>query len=129
MQEFGDLTGKVPQGLGEADQAMRQAAGDLAKGNDQDAGNAEAKAIQALQKGGQQMSQTMAQQFGTGQQGEQAEGQQGGQGQMGMQTGRGEGSGNGSLMAAAAWASRRAGRDPLGRRLGEGSSGADEGAT
>ena len=127
MQEFGDLTGKVPQGLGEADQAMRHASGDLAKGNDQDASNAQAKAIQALQKGGQQMSQTMAQQFGTGQQGEQAEGQQGGQGQMGMQDEDGEGSGNGSLYGRRGMANGR-GRDPLGRRLGDGSSGADEGS-
>lgn len=123
MQEFGDLTGKVPQGLGEADQAMRQASGNLAKGNDQGASQSEEKAIEALQKGGQQMSQTMAQQFGSGQQGEEAEGQDGGQGQMGMQDQQGEGEGNGSLYG------RRGdgrGRDPLGRELGQGRSGADE---
>ena len=99
MQQFSDLTGKVPKGLGEADQAMREAGKQLAEGNDRAAGRAEQKAIEALQQGGQQMSQTMAQQFGSGQQGEQAEGEDGSQGQMGMgmQRGRGHGDSNGVL--------------------------------
>ena len=127
MQQFGDLTGKLPQGLGEADQAMRDAAGQLGKGNDKGASRAEQKAIEALQKGGQQMSQTMAQQFGSGGQGEEADGQDGSEGQMGMgmQQGEGDGAGNGLLPGERGRADRR-GRDPLGRRLGQGSSGADE---
>lgn len=125
MQEFGDLTGKVPQGLGQADQAMQHASGDLAKGDDQAASKAQAQAIEALQKGGQQMSRTMAQQFGTGQQNQEAEGQQDGAGQMGMQNEEGEGNGNGSLYGERGRANGR-GRDPLGRLLGDGSSGADE---
>lgn len=125
MQEFGDLTGKVPQGLGQADQAMQHSSTDLAKGNDQAASDAQEKAIAALQKGGQQMSRTMAQQFGTGQQSDEAEGQQGGRGEMGMQEQQGEGNGNGSPYGNRGMGGGR-GRDPLGRRLGDGSAGADE---
>ena len=70
MQQFGDLTGKIPQSLGEADQDMRSAAQALGQGQDKAAGDAEQQAIEALQKGGQQMGQQMAQQFGNGQSGE-----------------------------------------------------------
>ncbi|HET8995509.1 MAG TPA: DUF4175 family protein, partial [Acetobacteraceae bacterium] len=82
-------------------------------------------AIEALQKGGQQMSRTMAQQFGSGQQGEEADGEDGGEGQMGMQDQQGEGEGSGSLYGRRGRQDGR-GRDPLGRELGQGSSGTDE---
>ena len=129
MQQFGDLTGKVPQGLGDADQAMREAGRQLGQGNDKDASQAEQQAIEALQKGGQQMSQTMAQQFGSGQQGQEAEGQDGGEGQvgLGMQDGSGDGRGDGTLPGSRGRADNRD-RDPFGRRFGQGSSGADESA-
>ena len=53
MQQFGDLTGQVPPSLGEADQAMRDAGQALGEGQDDAAGHAEQRAIEALQKGGQ----------------------------------------------------------------------------
>ena len=64
MQQFGDLTGEVPPSLSDADQAMRDAAKQLGEGNDQGAGASEQKAIEALQKGGREMGQAMARQFG-----------------------------------------------------------------
>ena len=119
MQQFGDLTGKVPPGLGQADQDMQQAGQALAQGQDKAAGESQQRAIADLQKGGQQMAQQMAQQFG-GQQGQQqGEGQQNGQG-LALQEGPGDDPGMGPLPG-------RAGRrDPLGRPYGEGHNGADE---
>ena len=64
MQQFGDLTGKVPPSLGEADTAMREAGRQLGQGDDAGAGVSEQKAIEALQKGGRDMGQAMARQFG-----------------------------------------------------------------
>ena len=61
MQNFGDLTGKVPDALSEADIAMDQAGQALAAGKDQEAGaRPAARAADALKKGEQQMSQQMA---------------------------------------------------------------------
>lgn len=120
MQQFGDLTGQVPQSLGQADQAMRDAGKALAEGNDGSAGDAERRAIEALQKGGREMAQAMAKQFGSGQQGEEGEGQEG----MGMslQDGRGEDRGGpGPLPGSPGQADSR-GRDPLGRRYNQGTS-------
>ena len=127
MQQFSDLTGKLPPGLGDADQAMQEAGRQLGAGNDQAAGAQEQRAIEDLQKGGQQMGQAMAQQFGAGQQGEeegQAEGD-GDSGQFMFQEGRGDEPGNGTLGGPPRRADGR--RDPLGRQYGEGTSGADEG--
>jgi uncharacterized protein (TIGR02302 family) len=116
MQQFGDLTGKIPPSLGEADQAMRDAGQALGQGQDKLAMDAEQRAIEALQKGGQQMNQQMAQQFGNGQSEEGGEDQPG----MALQDGPSDGPGYGPLPG-------RAGRrDPLGRRYGEGHNGADE---
>ncbi len=148
MQQYGDLTGKIPPNLGEADGAMRDAGQALAQNSDVPAAAAELKAIEALQKGGRSMSQQMAQQFGRGQQGEgdQGEGEEGegedGQGQMaGDQPGDGPGQGgdprggtrNGPGRGDRPWngsrsVDRRADdrRDPLGRPLHEGTSGTDE---
>jgi hypothetical protein len=64
MQQFGDLTGEVPPSLSEADTAMRDATKQLGEGNDQGAGASEQKAIEALQKGGREMGQAKAKQFG-----------------------------------------------------------------
>lgn len=118
MQQFGDLTGEVPPALTEADQAMRESASQLAQGQDQSAGSAQQRAIEALQKGAQQMGQAMARQFGRspgGEQGEQGEGE-GGSPQMGMMPGdqRGEGRGGGPIPGDTARANPH-GRDPLGR--------------
>jgi len=126
MQQFSDLTGEVPPALGQADTAMREAGRELGAGDDKDASAQEQKAIEALQKGGQQMGQAMARQFGPGQQGADGEAEDGGaEGQLMMQEGRGDGSGNGVLPGSPGRADGR--RDPLGRRYGQGTSGADEG--
>lgn len=126
MQQFSDLSGELPPSLGQADQAMQQAGRDLGTGDDKGAGAQEQKAIEALQKGGQEMGQAMARQFGPGQQGEDGEGEaDSAEGQMMMQEGRGDASGNGTLPGSPGRADSR--RDPLGRTYGEGSSGADEG--
>jgi uncharacterized protein (TIGR02302 family) len=118
MQQFGDLTGKIPPSLGEADQAMRDAGQALSQGQDKPAADAEQRAIEALQKGGQQMSQQMAQQFGASQSGE--ANQQGDQPGLALQDGPDNGPGLGPLPG-------RAGRrDPLGRPQSEGHNGADE---
>ncbi|WP_277751847.1 DUF4175 domain-containing protein [Dankookia rubra] len=116
MQQFGDLTGEVPEGLGRADQAMREAQEALRQGGD--ARDAQQRALKALQEGGKQMAQSMQRQFGQqGQEGEEegdpqdmaGENQPGGQGQDQAQ-GQGEG------------------RDPLGRRSRDVNGNADNGA-
>ena len=118
MQQFGDLTGKIPPSLGDADQAMRDAGQALGQGNDKSAGTAEQRAIADLQKGGQQMSQQMAQQFGASQSGQGD--QPGDQPGLALQDGPDDGPGLGPLPG-------RAGRrDPLGRPESEGHNGADE---
>jgi uncharacterized protein (TIGR02302 family) len=61
-QQFGELTGEVPQALGEADQAMERATQALRQGQEEEARDAEQRAIAALQKGGRQMAQTLARQ-------------------------------------------------------------------
>jgi uncharacterized protein (TIGR02302 family) len=128
MQQFGDLTGQVPPSLGEADTAMREAGRQLGEGNDPAAGDAEQKAIEALQKGGREMGQAMAKQFGQpgnqdgSEQGDDSDGQMG----LSLQDGQNDSPGRG-------WRSNppdraQQGRDPLGRRYGQGTSGADESA-
>jgi hypothetical protein len=123
MQQFGDLTGEIPPPLGEADQAMREAGKQLGEGQDKAAGDAQRKAIEALQKGGQAMGQAMAKQFGQGQPGEDGESDDGQDGGMGLslQDGHGDRSGNGPLPGSPGRADAR-GRDPLGRRYNQGSS-------
>ena len=117
MQQFGDLTGEVPPSLTEADQAMRESASQLGQGQDRVAGEAQQRAIEALQKGAREMGQAMARQFGPGQgndDGEPGEGE--GQPQMGamMQDGRGEGRSASPNPGNPRRASPE-GRDPLGR--------------
>jgi uncharacterized protein (TIGR02302 family) len=138
MQEYGDLTGQIPDNLGEADTAMREAGQALAGGRDPAAASAEQRAIEALQKGGRSMSMQMAQQFGqSGEEGDDEGEQEGldsqtGPGQDGTQPGgreygRDDGRGN-RPWDRGHGADRRADerRDPLGRPLREGTSGADE---
>jgi uncharacterized protein (TIGR02302 family) len=128
MQQFGDLTGAVPPSLGEADTAMRDAARQLGQGNDPAAGAAEQKAIEALQKGGRDMGQAMARQFGPnqGQDGSEQEGDSDGPMGFSMRNGQGDDPGRGYRPGSPDRA--QPGRDPLGRRYGQGSSGADESA-
>ncbi len=133
MQQFGDLTGDVPAPLGEADQAMRDASQALADGRDAAAGAATKRAIEALQKGGRQMGQQVARQFGTGQQAGQGEEGQDGQGQDGQGQGA-DGTENGNGRTAGprpgenpgSGQRRSADRDPLGRPLQRGTSGSTE---
>lgn len=122
MQEYGELTGKVPGSLGEADQAMRDAGEALAQGQDQEAGNAQRRAIQALQKGGRQMSQQMARQFGLSPR--QGEGQ-GEDDDAGTQQEGQEQAGEGG-QAQGDDGRRDSRRDPLGRISRDGTSGSDD---
>ncbi len=89
MQRFGDLTGEIPPALGEADMAMRDADDALQSLADGTASGAELRAIQALQKGGQQMGQQMARQFGPPQSGDGQDGDEGMEADNGSQDGPG----------------------------------------
>ncbi len=144
MQQLGDLTGKVPDGLGEADRAMQGAAQALGAGRDRAAQAAELKALEALQKGGREAGQQMAGKFGAGGGQQAGTGNQDGQGDgMGDGPGMGQGDeqglgavlsedgtdqgtaggrGDGSEMDQAG-----RGQDPLGRQIGPGGEGVDEG--
>ncbi len=125
MQQFADLTGKIPPNLGEADAAMRDAGQSLAQGKDSDATAAERKAIAALQKGGQSMSQQLSRQFGRGQQ--PGQGQQPGGWQRGDQLGEGYGDqGFGDPWSNGDGRNPMAdnSHDPLGRSTQDGTSGA-----
>jgi uncharacterized protein (TIGR02302 family) len=121
-QQFTDLSGEASSGLGEADQAMRDAASQLNQGQDQAAGQSQQQAIAALQKGNKEMGQAMAKK---GQQG-QGQGDEGEAGEDGEQDGaggavgmmmpdqRGDGRGIGRSPGNPDRADP-AGRDPLGR--------------
>ncbi len=152
MQQHGDLTGSVPKNLGEADAAMREVAGALADGRDDMASAAALRAVEALQQGGQEMSQQLSKQFGSarngrpgedGQAGE-GDGQQGdegqqfaGNGQNGEQPGEGQGEANNGDSAGEGdtpgdlpgrnGRSVSRNRDPLGRATREGLMGTDGG--
>jgi uncharacterized protein (TIGR02302 family) len=128
MQQFGDLTGQVPPSLGEADQAMRDAGRQLGEGNDAQAGESEQRAIEALQKGGREMGQAMAKQFGSqnGQEGAEQEGDS--DSQMGLTLHDGQNDSPGHGWRNGSPDRPQPGRDPLGRRYGQGNSGADESA-
>ncbi|MBR0652594.1 TIGR02302 family protein [Roseomonas terrae] len=113
MQQFGDLTGDVPQQLGEADRAMRDSAEALGEGGD--ARDAQQRAIRALTEGGRQMAQQMQRQFGQSQPGE---GEEDGEGD-GMANGEQGGEGQDQAQE------QGPGRDPLGRRTREQTGGQD----
>ncbi|MCL2428697.1 MAG: TIGR02302 family protein [Alphaproteobacteria bacterium] len=127
MQQFGDLAGQVPQSLGEADQAMQEAGEALGQSQDESAGQAEQRAIEALQKGGREMGQQMARQFGSNPSSGEGddEGEFGGLTGMTLQGGHSDRDGGfaGSLPGQR---SRGDKRDPLGRQLGQGTAGSDE---
>lgn len=128
MQQFGDLAGKVPPALTEADLAMRDGADALAQGKDASAARYAQRAIEALQRGGREMGRQMARQFGRSQLRESGEGQDGDPGGMGfsLQDGQGDQFGGGRQGQH----SRRQNsdrRDPLGRQLGQGNAGAEDG--
>ena len=129
MQQFGDLTGKIPPALNEADQAMREAGEALARGRDGPAAQAQQRAIDALQRGGREMAQEMARQFGRQRAGEADEGD--GEGDpfgsgFSLQDGHSNDDSPGQGQQPGR---RRSGeqRDPLGRQMGRGTSGADVG--
>ena len=115
MQQFGDLTGEVPEALGRADQAMREAQEQLSRGGD--ARNAQQRALQALQEGGRQMAQSMQRQFGMTQEGDE-------EGDPQEMTGENQPRGNGQDQAQG----QDEGRDPLGRRSRDVNGNADNGA-
>jgi uncharacterized protein (TIGR02302 family) len=142
MQQYGDLTGSVPDNLGRADMAMRDAAKALELGHDMEAAGNEQTAIEALQQGGRDMSRQMARQFSQGQNGDDQSGAQsddddGDDSQMangddgsdddpmqGMgDGGQGDHDGNGGQRSRRA---DRQGRDPLGRPHGNGTGGLDD---
>lgn len=114
MQQFGDLTGEIPEALGRADQAMRQAQEALGQG--QDASAHQQQAIRALQEGGRQMAQSMQRQFGEGQ----GEGPGEGQAMPGQEQGDGQGQ---ERMTG-----QNQGRDPLGRPTRDAPGANDEGS-
>ena len=116
MQQFGDLTGEVPEALGRADQAMRDA--QEALGNGGDARDPQARAMRALQEGGRQMAQSMQRQFGAAPE----DGQDGGDGDD--MAGDPQNGGEGQDRAQA----QGEGRDPLGRRRTETGGSNEEGA-
>ena len=136
MQQYGDLTGKVPEALNDADIAMREAGQALDAGDDAAAAASLRRAIEALQKGGRSMSQQLSQQFG----GEGEDGDESDDGQMageqdGSQPGDEEGRGRGAQFGRngrwdGRWDGRRPAdrraddrRDPLGRPLREDGTG------
>ena len=156
MQQHGDLTGKVPENLGEADRAMREAGQALTQGYDGAAGEAEQRAIAALQKGGKAMAAQTQKMFGSGEDGddEDGDGDQMGEGegdQPGDQPGDGQGNGQGNSpgrnpgrrgnqygynpqgRANRPWGGQQQGmdrhdekRDPLGRVMKNGNGGLEE---
>ena len=134
MQNLGDLTGKVPDALSEADIAMDQAGQALAVGKDGEAGAAQQRAADALKKGEQQMSQQMAQSLGISVMPGEGEGQGNGPGDQ-MTQGDGDdnsGTSPGGRDAQAGPPDQQgddpdAPRDPLGRSTRDGTSGQADG--
>ncbi len=106
MQQYGDLTGDIPQGLSVADRAMVAAAEALAARRDEAARNAQRRALEALLQSSREMSRQMASQFGEGGQQGEAQAMRGG-GRMPRNRGEGD-------------------RDPLGRSMGEADDPGDE---
>lgn len=116
MQQFTDLTGQASQGLGEADQAMRDAGTALGQGDDRGAGQLQQQAIEDLQKGNREMAQAMAK-MGQGQPNGGEEGDDEDDGSMGMMMPDGQ-QGNGQNAGPIPGNPGRAdsgNRDPLGR--------------
>jgi len=116
MQQYGDLTGEVPEQLGRADQAMGEAGEALREGRD--ARDAQNRALRALTEGQRQMSQQMQRQFGQ----QQGEGEEEGEGDD--MAGNPEQGGEGQDQAQ----EQGQGRDPLGRRTREAPGAQDNGS-
>jgi uncharacterized protein (TIGR02302 family) len=115
MDQFADMTGDVPEPLGQADLAMREAVEALGQGDNERAQGAQQRAIEALQQGGREMQNQMAGMMGMMEPGE-GEGDPGGENtEMGGDT-----SGEGREMGQ--------GRDPLGRPRRDQVGGRDEGS-
>lgn len=115
MQQFGDFSGEIPEPLGRADMAMREAVEALRQGNEPGAQAAQQRAIEALQQGGQEMQNQMAGRMGLMEGGD-GEGEPGGEN---SERG-GDQSGEGRQMGE--------GRDPLGRPRQDSVGGRDEGS-
>lgn len=64
MRQLGEMAGKVPGNLGDAEKAMRDSAEALSRGDPGGAVDPQSRALQALQQGAGQMSQMMAQAMG-----------------------------------------------------------------
>jgi hypothetical protein len=115
MDQFADMTGEVPEPLGQADMAMREAVEALGQGDNERAQAAQQRAIEALQRGGREMQNQMAGMMGLMERSE-GEGDPGGENtEMGGDT-----SGEGREMGQ--------GRDPLGRPQRDQVGGRDEGS-
>ena len=136
MQQFGDLTGKVPDELSQADLAMRDSANALQAGKDNEATAAQQRAIEALQKGEEAMSQQMASSLGISIKPGEGEGSGEGTGeapdtQSAQDDGDSQGGNRGDMDADNQNGRERddeAQRDPLGRATKDGTSGrADSG--
>ncbi len=133
MQNFGDLTGKVPDALSQADIAMDQAGQALAAGKDGEAGAAQQRAADALKKGEQQMSQQMAQSLGISVMPGEGEGQGNGPGDQMTQDDNQDNGDNPGDRDADAGQKGQTGedpdvpRDPLGRPTRDGTSGRADG--
>ena len=67
MQMLGDLGADIPDALGEAEQAMREAEGTLGKGDLSGAVQAQTRALDKLREGSQQANQALAGKLGGGQ--------------------------------------------------------------
>jgi uncharacterized protein (TIGR02302 family) len=133
MQQFGDLSGKVPPSLGAADQAMQGAADALVAGDDEKAGEAEQEALAALQKGGGEMRRQLAEAGANRRRGQGRQSGQQGQGEPGMGEGLGEqdpgaadGQGGAAMSQGQGENAEHGRRDPFGRLTQEGASGSDE---
>jgi len=115
MQQFGDFTGEVPEPLGRADQAMREAVEALRRGDNAGAQAAQQRALEALQQGGQEMQSQTAGRMGL-MEADDGEGDPGGEN---TEIGRDE-SGQGRQLGQ--------GRDPLGRPRRDQAGGQNDGA-
>ncbi len=131
MQQFGDLTGKVPTFLGDADQAMHDAQAALRGQQDDKAADAAQRAVAALEQGGRSMSQELARQFGRQRGQQQGDADQQGdnpdQGDEGDAASNGQAPGPGDGTVGDQGDSE-GGRnvDPFGRALREGEAGATD---
>jgi len=129
MEQFAELTGRIPPPLNEADLAMREAIQALEAAQDDKTAAAAQHAIEALQRGGRDMARQLARQFGRPQPGEASEGQSGEPGGQGfsLQDGYGNQFGGGYPGRDGRRWRGNGQRDPLGRSLGEGVAGMQDG--